>query len=79
MPCSYPCQCVARNEFIGIPENLGDLATGHLRCEYDLHPPAGGHRIRIETDDQSITYMLRLTENLHIPANQHRHHIVRWV
>ena len=43
------------------PENLGDLATGHLRCEYDLHPPAGGHRIRIETDD--------LEYHIHVEVN----------
>ncbi len=34
------------------PDNLEDLATGHLRCEYDLYPPADGHRIRIESDDE---------------------------
>ncbi len=33
------------------PEQLEDLATGHLRCEYDIHPPASGHRIKIDADD----------------------------
>ena len=33
------------------PENLGDLATGHLSTEYGLQPPKESHRIRIEADD----------------------------
>ena len=52
------------------PENLGDLATGHLRCEYDLHPPAEGHRIRIEANDAEYHIHVEVKgEFVHSPRN----------
>ena len=52
------------------PDNLSDLATGHLRCEYDLHPPEAGHCIRIEADEQEYHIHVEVQEEfVHNPRN----------
>jgi len=40
------------------PENLGDLATGHLRTEYGIDMPHGGHAVR--EDEHNGAYLLHL-------------------
>lgn len=50
------------------PEDLSELATGHLRTEYNINPPQGGHQIQISTAGEEFTIHVELEHVVHLSS-----------